>query len=185
MIKENELGLKYYNRTKNVFHWTEKDEYNRKLIIEKIKFKLKGREAWNKGIPRSEEQNKVLSEMMRGKVPWNKGKSGIYNDEYRKKISEALRNRIHTEESKVKRSVSMIGKNKGKKMSQESIDKMAATKRGMKQSKETKLKRSISLTKPIPENFIINIHMKIKDLTVLYSVDRKLIFEWKKQVKSL
>jgi hypothetical protein len=100
MIKENELGLKYYNRTKNVFHWTEKDEYNRKLIIEKIKFKLKGREAWNKGIPRSEEQNKVLSEMMRGKVPWNKGKSGIYNDEYRKKISEALRNRIHTEESK-------------------------------------------------------------------------------------
>lgn len=37
----------------------------------------KGRPAWNKGVPQTEEQRKKNSETHKGKTPWNKGKKGL------------------------------------------------------------------------------------------------------------
>src|SRR5271166_2327987 len=73
-IKIEELGKKYYNRGNKVACFEE---------------------AWNKGIPRTEEQNEKFSNMMKEKYanglePWNKGKSGIYSEETKQKISKSL-----------------------------------------------------------------------------------------------
>ena len=38
----------------------------------------------------------------KGKIAWNKGKHGIYSEETRKRISESLKGRHHTEEAKKK-----------------------------------------------------------------------------------
>ena len=51
----------------------------------------------------SEETRKKMSESRKGRIPWNKGKTGVYSEEARKKISESRKGRIPW--------------NKGKKMS--------------------------------------------------------------------
>lgn len=42
-------------------------------VSEKVSLARKGKKAWNKGIPASEERKKKQSESMKGKVPYNKG----------------------------------------------------------------------------------------------------------------
>ena len=42
-----------------------------------------------KGHVVSEEQRRQHSEFMKGRTPWNKGKTGIYSEETKKKMSEA------------------------------------------------------------------------------------------------
>lgn len=49
----------------------------------------KGKTAWNKGIPMSDEAKKKLSASSKGRKSWNKGKKGIYSEESRRKMSEA------------------------------------------------------------------------------------------------
>jgi group I intron endonuclease len=93
----------------------------------------KGRPAWNKGIPMSEEQRSLLSAICkeRGMNPETAAKAWASNvgrprTEYQKqKTSEAWTGRKHTEESKAKMSVSRTGL----KRSPESIAKEKATKR--------------------------------------------------------
>jgi len=88
----------------------------------------------------SEEQKKKQSEVMKGREPWNKGKTGIYSEETKRQIIEsrkanpnypnAYKNRKPlTEEQRKNHSEKMKGKtpwNKGKKnpYSEETINKM-------------------------------------------------------------
>jgi len=44
---------------------------------------------WNRGIPRTEEEKKKMSESSKGIPAWNKGKTGIYSEETIRKMSEA------------------------------------------------------------------------------------------------
>lgn len=45
-----------------------------------------------------------MSDSKKGTTPWNKGKTGVYSDETKKKISEANQRRTHSEETKQKMS---------------------------------------------------------------------------------
>ena len=93
----------------------------------------KGKPAYNKGVPMSEEQKKKISKA-------NKGKH--HSEEQKKKISEALigeknpfYGRLHSEESKNKISKANKGKpayNKGIPMSEEQKKKMRNDKRSKK-----------------------------------------------------
>lgn len=108
LIKQEELGVKYYNHTSyvaipegNGFHSDETKEKIRKNRLkqkcprtgkkhsEKTKQKFsemrKGITSWNKGKTMSEEHRKKLSESHKGHVPWNKG----MKNEYKKKRKEA------------------------------------------------------------------------------------------------
>ena len=69
---------------------------------EDVKLKIsnseKGRTPWNKGVPSSEETKKKLSESHRGLVPWNKGLSP--KEESIKKYKETIKNKTFEEKQK-------------------------------------------------------------------------------------
>lgn len=71
----------------------------------KISESLKGK---NKGRVHTPEARKRMSEGQKGKTVWNKGKTGIYSDETKQKMSEAKKDNKnhlgykHSEESKQK-----------------------------------------------------------------------------------
>ena len=78
----------------------------------------------NKGIPHTDESRKKMSESHKGKPAWNKGKHGIYSEDTRRKISEAMKGHTpfnghhHSEDTRIKMSESHKGRipwNKGKK----------------------------------------------------------------------
>ena len=48
----------------------------------------------DKSYMKTEEYRKKMSESLKGNVPWNKGKTGIYSEETLKKMSE-VRKRYH------------------------------------------------------------------------------------------
>ncbi len=82
------------------------DEVKRKIKLTKAK---NPKEAWNKGISRTEEQNKHLSEVRKAKyasgdfIHWNTGKH--WSEEVKQKISKTALNqgRVFGEESKRRR----------------------------------------------------------------------------------
>jgi len=83
-----------------------------------------------KGIPKSEEHKRKLSEAGKGNVPWNKGKTGVQestkkgtkvSDEIRAKMSEAHKGKKNTPEQKAKISAKL----KGRVMSDETKKKMS------------------------------------------------------------
>lgn len=51
-----------------------------------------------------ESTRQKMSDSKKGTIPWNKGKTGVYSDETKKKISEANRRRTHSEETRQKMS---------------------------------------------------------------------------------
>lgn len=91
----------------------------------------------------SEETRRKISKSLGGNVPWNKGKTGIYSEEARRKISEAMKGgnhpnygKHHSEETKRK-----IGEgNKGKNVSEETRLKLSEVNTGKKLSEEHKKK---------------------------------------------
>lgn len=48
----------------------------------------------NKGLKRSDEFKKLMSDLKVGKEPWNKGKTGIYSQDTIKKLSDARKSRV-------------------------------------------------------------------------------------------
>ena len=71
-----------------------------------------------------------LSRARMGKTPWNKGKKGIYSEESRRKMSEALKGRKHSEETRKKMSESL----KGRHHSEETKRKIGIALKGRKAS---------------------------------------------------
>ncbi len=66
-----------------------------------------------KGHEVSVEIRRKLSESLKGRIPWNKGKTGVYSEETRKKMSESHKGKTgyrHSEETK--RKMSEVHKNK-------------------------------------------------------------------------
>ena len=66
----------------------------------------------------SDEQKKKLSEVKKGKTPWNKGKINVYSEETRKKMSESKKGennpmyrKRHSEETRKKMSEARKGEN--------------------------------------------------------------------------
>lgn len=102
------------------------------------------------GVKHSKETRIKISESHKGKIPWNKGKTGIYSKETRKKIGDAGRGRIspmkgkhHTEETRKKLSEMNKGKPsnwKGKHLSEEMRRNLSEVNKGKHLSEETKLK---------------------------------------------
>jgi group I intron endonuclease len=61
----------------------------------------------HKGKPLSEETKRKLSEAMKGRAPWSKGKTNVFSDETRRKMSEIQRN--ISDETRRKMSASLLG----------------------------------------------------------------------------
>ena len=92
--------------------------------------KLKGRKAWNKGVPCSEETKKKISEINTGK------KHVPCSEETKRKISKSNLGKIVSEETKKKISY----KNKGHVVSQDTKLKISKANKGRKLSDEHKRK---------------------------------------------
>lgn len=123
-------------------------------------------ESGMKGKHRPEETKKKISEAMKGRISWNKGKHlGPLSEETRKRISEAHKGKKISEETKRKISEAHKGKklseehrrklseaNKGKisnrkgcKLTEETKRKISESHKGIHPSEETNRKRSESL----------------------------------------
>ena len=84
------------------------------------------------GIITSEKTRKKQSEAKIGKETWNKGKIGIYSNETRKKISDAAKKQIQSDESNLKRSKTL----QGRFFSEEHRKKISEGNLGKKRTKE-------------------------------------------------
>jgi hypothetical protein len=84
----------------------------------------------------SEETKKKMSVIMKGKVPWNKGKTGVYSEASIKK----MKGRVVSEETK--KQMSAYAKNR----TIEHKMKIVKARKGFKHSKETKKKISLTNT---------------------------------------
>ena len=117
LIKQEELGKKYYN-------------YKNCLFPNAI--------GVNIGKKCSSETKKRISESKKGQVPWNIGKSHSY--ETIQKMKKIKTGKIQSEETINKR----IEKLKGIPRSEETKQKISEKNRGSKRTEEAKLKMSLS-----------------------------------------
>lgn len=133
-----EMGL-YYNQPADRLMFVTKSQHHKLHAtfnenIQKTLFK-KGDTPWNKGL--------------HDIIPWNKGKTGIYSEETRKKMSEAKRgnstrkNKHHTEETKKKLSKALKGRKRGA-MRNEHRLKISKAKKDKKPNEEARKKMSES-----------------------------------------
>ena len=103
----------------------------------------------------------------KGNIPWNKGKTGIYSEETRRRLSESHKGMVPSKETINKRRLAMQGKkhseetklmiskaNKGRKHSEEFRMMRREIMLGKKQSEETKRKKSESLRKFWSDQFL-------------------------------
>ena len=95
------------------------------------------------GMHHSEESRRKMSEARKGKVPWNKGKHGIYSEESRIKMSEARKGKVPW--NKGKKGL-LVPWNKGKKGLQ------VAWNKGKTLSEETRIKMSEARKGKVPWN---------------------------------
>lgn len=70
--------------------------------IDRLRESHIGKPSGRKGMQNSDATKKKLSLSMKGRKPWNKGKTGIYSDEILRKISESGKGRIVTKETRDK-----------------------------------------------------------------------------------
>ena len=121
-------------------HFTDEQ---RKLISERVKEAFANGKGQN--IDRhsywTEENRKKKSEQMKGKIPWNKGKHGIYSEETLEKLRNAAKNQICSDETRKKMSITR----KGRKHSEETRRKMSIAQKGRKLSPESIKKMSETL----------------------------------------
>lgn len=82
----------------------------------------------NMGKKRSEETKRKLSMVMKGSIPWNKGKTGVYSAQHLQQMSDVRKGKP--------------SKNKGRHSSEETRKKVGLASRGRKCSFETRQKMS-------------------------------------------
>ena len=73
----------------------------------------------------------------KGHKPWNKGKTGVYSEEWKRKMSKAMKGRTVSEETKRKMSKAKKARknpNYGKHHSEETKRKMSKTMKARKKS---------------------------------------------------
>ena len=113
-----------------------KENYSKALSKNK-----KGKTTWNKGIPRSEETKRKMSESLTGRAPSFKGKT--HTEESKKKMSDANKGNkyrvgtTHTDETKEKIRAKALGRtspNKGRKLSEEHRKKLSEAAKKRRQS---------------------------------------------------
>ena len=167
LIKDDELGKKYYNLSKKHFgHWT--DNQDTRSIRQKISEALKNdthRGSWLIGKKQSDEHRKKHSDSKKGKhlspnTEFKKGQHLSPNTEFKKgmvssrkgilsipltektkqKISEKLKGRKISEETKEK----LRWVNIGKKLSEETKKKISEKHKGKILSEETKRKIGVA-----------------------------------------
>ena len=144
----NRLVLQTYDPIENdhLYHAHHNNEVRDDNRLENLKWELIGEHIreHHKGVKRSEETRRKLSESHKGQTPWNKGRKmseSYHSEETRKKVSEALKGRLVSEETKRK-----IGEaHKGKLVSEETKRKISEAKKGKVVSEEHKKKLSESL----------------------------------------
>jgi len=79
-ISDVQVGEKAY--------WYGKTNTRHSLIM-KSKYQSNELVPWNKGMKYDSEFRKKLSDAHKGQVPWNKGKTDIYSDDTKRRMSEA------------------------------------------------------------------------------------------------
>ena len=62
------------------------------------------------GFKHKEESKKKISLALKGRIAWNKGKTGIFSTETLKKISESQKGKIVSEETRIKKSLKLKGR---------------------------------------------------------------------------
>jgi len=97
----------YYKMTHKEYlkKWIDKDDYKKVLSKEhksRISKSLKGKNNPFYGKKHSEETKKKISDSSKGRVPWNKGKIGIYTKEVIMKIIEGNKKKIFSKETRKK-----------------------------------------------------------------------------------
>ena len=108
------------------------DEFNicdleREYIIEGLKSEL----CLNircASINQCKEARQKMSESLKGKIPWNKGKTGCYSEETKQKMSKVRKGKPKSDEHRKHMSVALKGQNNpmyGKKHSDETKHKMS------------------------------------------------------------
>lgn len=135
-IKQNGISQETKEkRRKSLKETYKKRKEPRKLSIETInKIQEKRRKTMANrlnpflGKKHTKEARKIISEKNKGKKPWNKGKTGIYNKETIKKMRKSAIGRKFSEESKRKMSASRMGH----KVSEETREKLRKANGGRK-----------------------------------------------------
>lgn len=111
-----------------------------KKLSEEHKQKLRN-SAGFKGRKHTEESRKKMSDSLKGRTVWNKGKKNCYSEETLRKMSKASTGRKQSEETIEKRAAKLRGHpnwgpkipwNKGKKMSAEYRKKLSEAHKGKK-----------------------------------------------------
>jgi len=92
--------------------------------------------------PHSEETKAKISKALKGKIPWNKGETGVYSDEIRKKMSKSgsIARNILWQKPQYRKKVSEA--RKGLKRPEETRKKMSEVAMGHPVSEETRRKLS-------------------------------------------
>ena len=122
MIKDEDIGTRYYNLQKYLLHWSS-DPDARKTVGEKISKRLKGvytgENHHNFGKHASQESKQRMTESHVGQIPWNKGISSpspmegkTHTEESKQKIREQRALQIITEEHKQNISNTLKGRPK-------------------------------------------------------------------------
>jgi hypothetical protein len=118
-----------------------------------------------KDVPKSQETKNKISESLKGSIPWNKGKTGIYSQETIQSNKQKHLNKKHSQETKEK--ISLINKGrvsgmKNKNQKEESKIKISKSLIGNKRTMGMKWYHNIKLKKSIlchegkqPNNYIL------------------------------
>lgn len=112
-----------------------------KGLTREIDKRISSHPSWNKGLHHSDESRLKMSKSRMGNIPWNKGIK--MPPEVGKKIGEANKRRVWTEESRLKRHNYM----KNYIASKETREKLSQSLKGHSVSDETRLKIAKSLNK--------------------------------------
>lgn len=121
IVKQNmEENEAYSFETELIIQYGRKD-YDPNGIL--VNYQVKGGRPSHKGFKHSEEAKRKMSETRKGRIPWNKGETGIYSEETLIKMRSAKR--TMSEETRLKLSKAKIGKKHSKPMSEEKKKKLS------------------------------------------------------------